>query len=348
MTSSAVLERPTAIETIADIERGSDYAMLSRRIAAAGLMERRPFDYVIRSAVAVALFAAGWAAFAAIGASWWTLGIAVFLGFASTQLAFLGHDIAHRQVFRRRTASEVAGLLLGNLGVGMSVGWWVAKHTRHHANPNHEDHDPDVGTGALVWTMKQAAGRSNRLTRWLTRRQGYLFFPLTLLEGLNLHVMGAREIATTRMRHRRWEAALMIAHVALYLTAVFLVLPFGMGLAFIAVHQAIFGLYMGASFAPNHKGMPVITADDQLDYLRKQVLTSRNVTGGRSVDFLLGGLNYQIEHHLFPNMPRAHLRRAQPIVREFCGEIGVPYVETGLFTSYRQAIEHLNEVGAGA
>ena len=62
----------------------------------------------------------------------------------------------------RRTASEVAGLLLGNLGVGMSLGWWVAKHTRHHANPNHEDHDPDVGAGALVWTMKQAAGRSTR------------------------------------------------------------------------------------------------------------------------------------------------------------------------------------------
>ena len=82
------------------------------------------------------------------------------------------------------------------------------------------------------------------------------------------------------MRHRRWEAALMIAHIALYLTAVFLVLPVGMGLAFIAVHQAIFGLYMGASFAPNHKGMPVITADDELDFLRKQVLTSRNVTGG--------------------------------------------------------------------
>jgi fatty acid desaturase len=355
MTSSAVLElapvgaiAPDLPPTPTDTDRGSDYAVLSRRIAAAGLMKRRPLDYVLRSAVAVALFGLGWAAFAAVGASWWTLAIAAFLGFATTQLAFLGHDIAHRQVFRRRTASEVAGLLLGNLGVGMSLGWWVAKHTRHHANPNHEDHDPDVGTGALVWTMKQAAGRNTALTRWLTRRQGTLFFPLTLLEGLNLHVVGAKEIATTPMRHRRWEAALMIMHFALYLTAVFLVLPFGMGLAFIIVHQAIFGLYMGASFAPNHKGMPVLTADDELDYLRKQVLTSRNVTGGRSVDFLLGGLNYQIEHHLFPNMPRAHLRRAQPMVRDFCAEIGVPYLETGLLTSYRQAVSYLNEVGAAA
>jgi fatty acid desaturase len=280
--------------------------------------------------------------------SWWQLAIAAFLGFATTQMAFLGHDIAHRQIFRTRGPSELAGLLLGNLGVGMSLAWWVGKHTRHHANPNHEDHDPDVGAGALVWTMKQAAGRNSALSRWLTRRQGTLFFPLVLLEGLNLHVAGAREILSTPIRHRRWEAALMFANFAIYLTAVFLVLPVGMGFAFIAVHQALFGLYMGSSFAPNHKGMPVLTADDELDFLRRQVLTSRNVTGSVAVDFMLGGLNYQIEHHLFPSMPRANLRRTQPIVRDFCAEIGVPYVETGLFDSYRQALSYLNEVGSAA
>ncbi len=329
---------------------GSDYAALARRVAAAGLMRRRPVVSVLRAGAAAGLSGIAWAVFAAAGATWWTLAVAVLLGVASTQLAFLGHDIAHRQVFRRRTASEVAGMLVGNLGVGMSLGWWVAKHTRHHANPNHEDHDPDVGTGALVWTVTQAARRNAALTRWLTRwltrHQGTLFFPLTLLEGWNLHVVSAKEIATTPMRHRRWEATLMIAHAALYLGAVFSVLPIGMGLAFIAVHQASFGLYMGASFAPNHKGMPILTADDQLDYLRKQILTSRNVTGGRMIDVLLGGLNHQIEHHLFPSMPRAHLRAARPVVRQFCAEIGVPYVETGLLTSYREAIAHLNEVGA--
>ena len=61
---------------------------------------------------------------------------------------------------------------------------------------------------------------------------------------------------------------------------------------------------MGCSFAPNHKGMPVLSAGHTLDFLRKQVLTSRNIRGGWFVDILLGGLNYQIEHHLFPSMPR--------------------------------------------
>jgi fatty acid desaturase len=102
---------------------------------------------------------------------------------------------------------------------------------------------------------------------------------------------------------------------------------------------------MGCSFAPNHKGMPVLTADDELDYLRRQVLTSRNIRGGRWVDFLLGGLNYQIEHHLFPNMPRPNLRRSQHLIRQFCHQHGVSYTDATLFGSYRQVLRHLRDVG---
>ncbi|HEX2772705.1 MAG TPA: acyl-CoA desaturase, partial [Micromonosporaceae bacterium] len=101
------------------------------------------------------------------------------------------------------------------------------------------------------------------------------------------------------------------------------------------------------SFAPNHKGMPTLTDADELDFLRRQVLTSRNVRGSRLVDFVLGGLNYQIEHHLFPSMPRPNLRRAQTLVRDFCHEHGVAYCETTLLRSWRQVLSHLDTVGAG-
>src|SRR3712207_2342942 len=90
--------------------------------------------------------------------------------------------------------------------------------------------------------------------------------------------------------------------------------------------------------------MPTLTEADQLDFLRRQVLTSRNVAGSRLVDFALGGLNYQVEHHLFPSMPRPNLRRAQRLVADFCAERGVRYAETGLFDSYRQVLRHLHDV----
>jgi len=114
---------------------------------------------------------------------------------------------------------------------------------------------------------------------------------------------------------------------------------------FIAVQQGLFGLYMGSSFAPNHKGMPILGAADQSDFLRRQVLTSRNVSGGWLIDNAMGGLNYQVEHHLFPSMPRPNLRRAQALVAAFCHQQDLPYCQSSLAGSYAQVLRHLDTVG---
>jgi fatty acid desaturase len=326
--------------------RGSDFAKLSRLIAEAGLMRRRPGYYVARIGLVAAIYLGGWVAFVAIGDSWWQLLMAPYLAVAFAQLALVAHDIAHRQVFRTRRASEIAGLIAGNLGIGMSYGWWMDKHTRHHANPNHEDRDPDVNPDLLVWSANQANSATG-IAKWFGRWQAYLFFPLLTLEGLNLHVNSIRALRRPELRNRRGEAVMLLLHFAAYGTIVLLVLSPGRAAAFIAIHLALFGVYLGCTFAPNHKGMEMLTSDDrQLDYLRRQVLTSRNVRGGHLINALLGGLNYQIEHHLFPSMPSVNLRRAKPIVRDYCASVGVPYAETGLVHSYQLALRHLHEAGA--
>jgi len=324
--------------------RGSSYAELSRRVRAAGLMRRRPGYFALRISVTLLLVVAGWTAFVLIGSSWWQLGTAAFLGLMSTQLGFLGHDGGHKQIFRTRRASYVFGLLVGNLGIGLSYGWWLDKHNRHHAHPNDLERDPDVAAGALVFDASQARTRRGA-TRLLTAAQAYLFFPMLLLEGMNLHTASVRALRSGSVPRRNLEGSLLLLHIVLFLTAVAVVLPLWQAVAFVAVQQGVFGLYMGMSFAPNHKGMPMERPGDNWDYLRRQVITSRNVTGGRAVEVLLGGLNYQIEHHLFPSMPSASLRRAQPLVRAFCLEIGVPYVECGLVRSYRRSVRHLDSVG---
>ncbi|MFE3165326.1 fatty acid desaturase family protein [Streptomyces sp. NPDC059224] len=308
-------------------------------------MGRRPGYYTARISAVAVLYAGGWAGFVLIGASWWTLAVAGALALVFGQVALVTHDIAHRQVFRLRRMSESAGRIAANAGIGMGFGWWQEKHTRHHANPNHEQLDPDIVPDLLVWTRTQAAEASG-LPRLIGRSQAYLFFPLLTLESLNLHVASVRALRTRPLRHRLAEASLLFGHFACYLTVVFLVLPPGMAVAFIAVHQGLFGMYLGSVFAPNHKGMPVLTSADRPDFLRRQVLTSRNVRGGRITDIALGGLNYQIEHHLFPSMPTPNLRKAQVVVRRYCEELGVDYLETSLATSYRQALRSLHQAGA--
>jgi fatty acid desaturase len=336
VSSATVLTRPQRART--------DYAELSSRIRTAGLLARRPGYYVLKFGLTLAAFAAGWVAFAVIGASWWQLVTAAVLGVLSTQVAFLGHDAGHKQVARTKPVSYGIGLLLGNLGVGLSFGWWLDKHNRHHAHPNHPQLDPDVEpAGPLVFLPGQGAGRRG-LLGWATRHQAVLFFPILMLEGLNLHVASIQALRDGTVAARWREGTLLAVHLAAFTATPFLVLGPWQALAFLGVHQAVFGFYMGCSFAPNHKGMPPLTDDEERDYLRRQVLTSRNVRGGRFVDLLLGGLNYQVEHHLFPSMPRPNLRRAQRVVAAFCAERGVRYVETGLIDSYRQVLRHLHEI----
>src|SRR5581483_6753736 len=104
--------------------RGSDYAQLSRQVKEAGLLVPRPGCYVWKIAVTAALLAAGWAAFVLVGDSWWQIAVAIFLAAVFTQIGFLGHDAGHRQIFRSRRASYILGILLGDLGIGLSYGWW--------------------------------------------------------------------------------------------------------------------------------------------------------------------------------------------------------------------------------
>lgn len=290
-------------------------------------------------------FFAGWALFVVTGNSWTALAVASLMGMMFTQLGFIGHDAGHNQVFGTRRRNRMLGLAVGNALTGLSFGWWVPKHNAHHAHPNERGRDPDIGEGSALASDDPGLGR---LAAWLARWQAPLFFPLMLLRSGGMHVLGIKRLARRRDRTAAAEASLLMLHAALYLTVVLWVLSPLKALAFIAVQQAVFSVYLGISFAPNHKGMPVIESATTAGFARRQVITARNIRGGRLTTFMLGGLNYQIEHHLFPAMPRPNLRRVQGLVRDFCAASDLGYSEESFAGSFRQIIHHLSEAGAAA
>jgi len=330
-----------------------DYGVLAASIKSSGLMRRRYGYYWTRLiAVPVATIAAI-AAFILIGDTWWQLIVAAAFAFIFTQIAFLGHDAAHRQIFRSGRWNDWTSLVVGDLFVGMSYGWWQHKHTRHHANPNREGVDPDIDLPVVVFTPAQASTRRPLMLfggagRWVMGHQGWFFFPILLLEGLSLHASSVRRVLSREpVKRRPVELAFLAVRIIGFVALVFWVLSPGIAAAFLGVQLGLFGVYMGMSFAPNHKGMPIVPHDARLDFLSRQVLTSRDIRGSRTLDFLMGGLNYQIEHHLFPSMPSIHLRRAAPVIRAFCTEHGVGYTETGLGESYAIVLRYINRVGLG-
>ena len=324
----------------------SIYAELSRTVKDAGLLDRRRGWYVARIAATVAAFAGIWVGVALLGDSWWQLALAAALAVVTAQFAFLGHDTAHRQAFGSHAVNEWSARVIACGFAGLSYSWWMGKHNKHHNAPNQEGKDPDIaGDGPLVFTPADAQTRTG-FSAWFTKRQGWAFFPLLTLEGLGLFIAGVQTLVQRKaMPHRKLELGLIVGRMAAVLAASFLLMPAGLAAVFFVVQLAVFGVLLGASFAPNHKGMPLVPENTKVDFLRRQVLMSRNIRGGRFTDFFMGGLNYQIEHHLFPSMPRPNLRKVQPLVRAFCAENRIGYTETSLLRSYAIVVRYLNRVG---
>jgi fatty acid desaturase len=322
-----------------------DYTLLKRRIQEAGLLDKRPSYYALSISTNLLAFTACLIVLFTVR-SIWAQAIAAFgLAIVSGQLGFQLHDSGHRQMFAAPWKNALVGLLTGDGMLGMSYGWWVQKHNRHHGNPNDVDLDPDIDVGAICYTREQAMARRGP-GRWLAMYQVYFFFPLTTLLAWSMHITGLTYLIKEPSRYRRLEFGILAAHAVLYIgTLVFFLGPWS-ALMVALIHKGIGGAYLASVFAPNHKGMLQTDSNSRLDFVRTQVLTARNIRGHPITDLWYGSLNYQIEHHLFPNMPRVNMRRAQPIVKQFCAERGIDYYETSFFESYRELLGFLNEVGA--
>jgi len=324
-----------------------DYLQLRQRIRQQGLLDRQPRYYLILAFATFSMAAVGLLALGPARNSPLLYLDAVFLAVVWGQLLFLGHDAAHRQIFRAGRKTDLFCLITGNLILGVSQSWWTDKHNRHHAHPNQVGHDPDIELIALAFSDDQARNKQGIL-RLVARYQAYLFFPLLTLEGIALQVVSIAHVARNRIKYRRTEALLLAGHHILFFGLLLSLLGVWRAAAVFAIQQALLGVTLGCSFAPNHKGMPLLEKDSQVDFLRQQVLTSRNIRPNLLVDYLYGGLNYQIEHHLFPTMPRNRLGEARHIVRAFCDEKGISYYEAGVLGSFREVLTYFHQVGTSA
>jgi len=323
----------------------SSFSSLLSDVKGAGLLARARVFYISVFTTLVLALGGAIAGFVLLGDSWFQLIIAGVLGIIFTQFAFLGHEASHRQVFESGRANDRIGRTLSSGLVGISYSWWMNKHTRHHANPNTVGKDPDIEVDTVSF-LEEDAANARGIRAFITKHQGAFFIPLLVFEGLNLHVKSFGHIfGKGKVDNRALEITMIAVRMAIFMGAVFWVLPVGMGFAFIGVQLAVFGVYMGASFAPNHIGMEVIPAGTKMDFLSKQVRTSRNIRGGHFMTIFMGGLNHQVEHHLFPSMARPHLAAARRLVREVCLREGIPYTETSLTRAYQQVIAYMQRVG---
>jgi fatty acid desaturase len=322
---------------------------LSARVRQAGLLRPRRDYYALKIVTNLLLLAGCYTALVRLGDTWWQLLVAAALAVAFVQTGFIAHDAGHKQISTAKRPAEVLGMLHMNLLLGVAYGWWVNHHNRHHSNPNNLDLDPDTVRRPVIFAVDELPAKAgSRFRRFVIRFQSVMFFVLLGHEAYRVRAAGVQAARLGALRWPRLELSLVAAHFVGYFGVLFTVLSPLRAVAFVLVHQVLFGLYLGAVFAPNHKGMAVYRSDVELDWLHRQVLTSRNVVSSRFTDFMYGGLNYQIEHHLFPSMPRVNLRRVRPVVRQYCAEHAIPYEEVPVWASYAAVARFLGRVSRQA
>ena len=258
----------------------------------------------------------------------------------------LFHDAGHQAIFTSRKNNDLLGNIIASFSV-TSYGWWRFKHNKHHASPNQEGEDPDVELPFLSFT-KERFNEKKGFARLLRRYQHYLYFPLGSLVALSLRRDAF--LHAFRQAKKRKVSPILIYTLGFFAWFIlpFFVFDFGKALFVVVGINFFIGLYFFHLFAPNHKGMPHIDKGVKLSFFEHQIITARNITPGWFTDFMYMGLNYQIEHHLFPNCPRNKLHKITPFLLEICRKMKLEYTQVGILETDRIIVGELKKIAVTA
>jgi len=341
------------------------YRELRAKLQAAGLFNSslQYYAYKVLSNLLIL-----WAASELATSSYFAVNMvgALLLGLFWQQCGWLAHDFLHHQVFKTRALGDLAGIVIGNVFQGFSVHWWKTKHNSHHAVPNLEastpesaDGDPDIDTMPLLaWTLRMAENaKDSAFRRGMIQWQAVYFFPILLFArmawahqswvfvfgGYGQHSVKGADADRERIHYPALEKLGLVLHYAglFYILSHMSLLT---AIAYFLVAQTSCGLFLAIVFSLGHNGMAVYPANERPDFWKLQVTTTRNVTSTPFVDWFCGGLQYQVDHHLFPMIPRHNLKKVHALVESFCKEHGVTYHEADMWNGTVEVLSHLSRV----
>lgn len=318
-----------------------NYVTLRRQVTEAGLLDRQYGYYAFKIATTFAMLFLAVALLFLFSSFWLHLLAVLCIAFFLMQVGLLGHDAGHQAIFKSGKWNDRFGHVFLTLLVGLAYSYWVDRHNKHHANPNDEE-DPDFPVFALSEDMMN---RKKGIRKFIARRQHLLFFVYTGYFLFELCKSGLTFNIRLKNSSAKWaELFLLGIHAALFVVAPFLLFSWWKAIIIVIGVRFLWGVYFGSVVASNHKGMKVMEGGEQLGFVERQILTTRNVQNGIITDYVYGGLNNQLEHHLFPTMPRNNLRKCKPFVKKFCAGSNLEYSEESVLGSFMAILCELKRV----
>jgi len=314
-----------------------------------------------------------WLALLFVGSLYLTLGCesfaahmggAVAMGVFWQQLAGLGHDLGHSGVTHNFHTDHQIGSALTAL-MGLSMCWWKSDHNTHHVVCNSVEHDPNIQhmpllavsqtmfeSGPFYDTYHKKTVVFDAVARFLVSYQHIFFYPVMAVARVNLYIQGVIHLLTaTDTVHYRTMELCLLATFASWLSFVVYSLPAGEKIWWLLLSHAVAGI-LHVQIVLSHwsmdiyKGHPYNGPEDE--WYIMQLKTTMNVATPRLLDFVHIGLQFQIEHHLFPRLPRHNLREARTMVKEVCKKYDLYYHEPGFFAGNLEMWRQLRDAAYAA
>ncbi|XJO73374.1 hypothetical protein BDV3_004367 [Batrachochytrium dendrobatidis] len=272
------------------------------------------------------------------------------------QSGWLAHDFLHHQVFKTRSYNNAMGYFIGNVCQGFSVAWWKDKHCTHHSTTNIHSKDPDIDTMPyLAWSEHAIEGFADisdqKVAEFLVQNQPILYFPLLTfarvmwaLQSLTWNIQSTKKFTFPTLPVV--ERVCLAVHYSWLFGAAFLLVHPVRGLVWILLAQLFCGIFLASVFSLNHNGMPVYSIKDaqKMEFYEISIRTGRNVDPTHFNNWFTGGLNFQIEHHMFPTVPRHNLKYVAPIVHDICKRHNIPYHCTGFMSGMGEVVGRLGTI----
>lgn len=357
------LEKYPAVDKITQLNIMDKYRQLHQRVYDAGLYKCNYWAYAIECSRYLSLFAG---CLICIHYEYYFLS-AFLLGGMWHQLVFAAHDAGHMGITHKYQVDSIIGIIIADFIGGLSMGWWKRNHNVHHIVTNAPEHDPDIEhlpffavSHRLLTNLRSTyydrVMKYDMAAKVLLRVQAWTYYPILSLARFNLYFLSWDYLIAGRgpkkgpaKYHRHLEFAGQIFFWTWFgYGLVYKSLPDGWTRFMFIMVSHITASPLHVQIVLSHFAMSTADLGPQESFAQRMLRTTMDVDCPRWLDFIHGGLQFQVIHHLFPRIPRHNLRQTQKYVQEFCNEVGIPYALYGFANSNKQVIGRLAEVSRQA
>ena len=343
---SPMREKPENLVEAKDFDH--PMAELRSRLHAAGCFAPAPLHHALHLLFVLVLYALAYGVLLC-DPGWGVRLLALLaVAFGSVQAGFIAHEAGHGALTKRPWLAKVIGQLSLTFMTALCYSHFQKIHKCHHSRCNERGADIDLESGVFSLYPEAVDDKRSAISRFITRHQAYLIWPLVSLQGLTLKI-DSLETLRADPESTRLDRIFLVLHFILWFGPPIHFLGLGAAIINYAAMTWMIGPYLGTIFIVNHVGTRIIEPGDRVSRLQQILLTTRNLADTGAATLFFGGLNSHVEHHLFPTIPSARLHRARAIVKQYCMEHALAYHETTWTKAAKEVFVYLGAVArAGA